>query len=302
MRKKIFISLLLFACIVCLELFLSTYFGFGDTVLIREDADYEYIAKPNQNRFRFRNHIKYNAKSMRSAPLDSSAIKILGFGDSVINGGVLTDQNELATTILSDTLSKVKGEKIQFINISAGSWGPDNCYAYLNKNGNFGAKSIFLFVSSHDAFDSMNFEKIVDINKSFPSEQYSFAIYELIDRYLLPKVKKMFSKSSGNNENLGINKKEDTSPFNTGFTSFLTYSRKHNINLTIYLHADRKELKEGKYNEQGKQIIQFANENNIDLIMDLENGLEKTDFRDAIHINSEGQKKMATTVFNHINQ
>src|SRR3954453_5472217 len=117
--------------ILGLETFLRFYFGFCDTVLIEYDPVYEYIAKPNQNHFRFRNHIKYNAESMRSEEVDTATEQILGFGDSVINGGVLTDNDSLATTILSDSLTKYEGKKVQFLNISAGSWGPDNCFAYL---------------------------------------------------------------------------------------------------------------------------------------------------------------------------
>ena len=134
--------------IVAVELFLRLYFGFCDTVLMKEDPNYEYIAQPSQDRFRFRNHIKYNALSMRSEEVDTSALLILGFGDSIINGGVQTDHDSLATTLLSDSLSNAENKKIQFLNISAGSWGPDNCFAYLKKHGNFGAKRIFLFVRS----------------------------------------------------------------------------------------------------------------------------------------------------------
>lgn len=65
--------------------------------------------------------------------VDSSAFIVLGLGDSVINGGVLTDQDSLATTRLSELLSKLIRKKVQVLNVSAGSWGPDNCEAYLNR-------------------------------------------------------------------------------------------------------------------------------------------------------------------------
>ena len=120
---------------------------------------------------------------MRSEEVDTSASIILGFGDSVINGGVQTEQDSLATTILSDELSNTAGRKVQFLNISTGSWGPDNCFAYVKKHGNFGAQDMYLFVSSHDAYDNMNFEKIVGVNESFPSKQYKSAIAELFIRY-----------------------------------------------------------------------------------------------------------------------
>ena len=173
------------------EIFLRKYYGFCDTVLMKEDPDFEYIAQPDQKRFRFRNNVQYNSLSMRGEEVDTTAVIILGFGDSVLNGGVQTDQDCLASTLLSDTLTRLKGEKVQFLNISAGSWGPDNCFAYLKKNGNFGATHIILFVSSHDAYDNMTFQKHVDVHESFPSNQYRFAIWELVERYLYPRIKKV---------------------------------------------------------------------------------------------------------------
>lgn len=303
MKKRLLIILgFALILIVGLEIFLRVYYGFCDTVLMKEDPDFEYIAQPNQQRFRVRNHVMYNSLSMRSKEVDTSSTKILGFGDSVINGGVQTDQDSLATTILSDSLSKIYDKKIQFLNISVGSWGPDNCYAYLKKYGDFGAKSIFLFVSSHDAYDNMNFEKIVDNHVSFPSKQYSFALYELIDRYLLPRIKSKLNKTVTETDNLGINKKKDNSQFNSGFDSFVSYSKDKNIPLTIYLHADQNEKKLGAYNDQGQEIIRFANENNIPIILDLQNGLELSDFRDGIHINNKGQRKLANTITKYIEQ
>ena len=181
--KKYLIYIIAVVVIVLIgaELFLRVYYGFCDAVLATESAKYEYIAQPSQDRFRFRNTIKYNSLSMRSEEIDTAAILILGFGDSVINGGVQTDHGSLATTILSDTLTKLYNKKVQFLNIAMGSWGPDNCYAYLNEHGDLGARHIFLFVSSHDAYDNMTFEKIVDHHESYPSSQYPLALIELVD-------------------------------------------------------------------------------------------------------------------------
>lgn len=300
MKKIITIVVISSTMLVCIELFLRQYYGFCDTVLIKEDPDFEYIAQPNQHHFRFRNNVNYNSKSMRSEEIDASSKIILGFGDSVINGGVTTDQDSLATTILSNTLSKLQKNKLQFLNISAGSWGPDNCFAYLKKYGDFGAKSIFLFVSSHDAYDNMNFEKIVDIHESFPSKQYKSALYELGDRYLIPRLKDLLKISTSTNDNLGINKRKPNSVFNTGFKSFYTYSKEKKIPFTIYLHADREETILGQYNEQGKEIIRFSKQNNIPIILDLKNGLNISDFRDNIHLNSKGQVKIASSIVKYM--
>lgn len=305
MRKSLRNKLLfLVGFLIAIEIFLRFYFGFCDTVLMQEDPNYEYIAQPDQKRFRFRNHINYNTMSMRSDEVDSTAEKILGFGDSIINGGVQTDHDSLATTLLSKSLSRDWNRRVQFLNISAGSWGPDNCFAYLQKHGNFGGKEIFLFVSSHDAFDNMSFEKTVDANVSFPSKQYKLAMYELFDRYLLPRLqdKLPFLRSSPADDNLGINKKTAYTGFNPGFAQFANYAAKNKIPLTIYLHAEQSEVIAGRYNDQGQEIIKFANQNGLPLLKDLEFGINISDFRDPIHINAQGQRKMAAVVLAYLNK
>jgi len=136
-------------------------------LLFNEDPGYEYIARPNQDIVRLDNRISYNAQSMRSKPLgQNDSCTIIGFGDSVINGGTLTDQDDLATTILEDSL----GNNIRMLNVSAGSWGPDNCAGYLKQYGDFHAKLFVLVVSSHDAHDNMQFEKIVGRHPSDPDK------------------------------------------------------------------------------------------------------------------------------------
>lgn len=301
--KKIIILLVITTgFIIFAEIFLRSYYGFCNTVLFQKDKAYEYIPKPNQDVVRFKNHSKYNSYSMRSDAIDANSIKILGFGDSVINGGVLTDQDSLATTILSDALSKSNHQKIQFLNIAAGSWGPDNCFAYLKKHGDFGAKLLVLFVSSHDAYDTMDFQQVVGNHPSYPSKQYASAIVELLDRYAIPRLEKMMKHTPDKKEDdLLINKKKAKSVFDSGFNNFLSYSKTHAIPLIIYLHADKKELKNGVYNEQGEEIIKFTTKNDIKLIKDLDYNLQTTDFRDNIHLNANGQKKLAKTILKVIN-
>ncbi|MBK7888024.1 MAG: hypothetical protein IPJ86_12265 [Bacteroidetes bacterium] len=297
MKGKVKITLIvLLVMAIGTEVFLRYYFGFCDTVLMREDAHYEYIPQANQQRFRFRNHIFYNSLSMRSEEVDTGAVKILGFGDSIINGGVLTDQESLATTILTDTLSKIRNRRVQFLNIAAGSWGPDNCYEYMKQHGDFNARHIYLFVSSHDAYDNMDFQKIVGVSESFPDQQYPFALMELMDRYLLPRLGFTNEHEGNDVGSLGIDKKQNDSKFNPGFESFLNYTQSHQIALTIYLHAEYSELEAGEYNEQGKEIISFAEKNNIQLIKELDSNFEAGDYRDFIHLNESGQRKMASLI------
>jgi hypothetical protein len=234
---------------------------------------------------------------MRSEEVDTTAYIIIGFGDSILNGGQQTDNDALATTILSDTLSKIQGRKVQFLNVSSDSWGPDNGFEYLRKYGRFGSHEIYLFVSSHDAHDTMTFEKVVGVDEHYLSKQFALALLELLDRFILPRMMGLLGTSES--ENLQINETE-SSVLNKGFMSFLSYSKDQNIPLTIYLHAEARELEAGSYNADGQKIIQFAKDNNIPLILDMENGLSMSDFRDYIHLNPTGQKKLAETLVKHI--
>lgn len=275
-------------------------FGFCDDILMREDSAYEYIAKANQSRKRFGNRIIYNSYSMRNNEIDSVAKKIICIGDSVINGGALTDHEELASTILTDSLSNSCKQKIQVLNISAGSWGPDNAFAYLKKHGFFDAEHFFLFVSSHDAYDNMDFNKIVGVNKSFPDSQYKIAVWEALDRYIIPKTIKLIMPKKRVKE-LGINKKSIVnSKFNTGFNDIYKFCDSLNIPLTIYLHADKIETSNNQYNLQGQEIINFCVKNNVKILKELDYKMNNN-FRDKIHLNASGQQQLAEIIFNQIN-
>lgn len=70
----------------------------------------------NMNTWLCRINVEYNAFSMRSDEVNPHKKHILGLGDSVIYGGVQTDQDSLATSLFSVETG------IQMLNISAGSW------------------------------------------------------------------------------------------------------------------------------------------------------------------------------------
>lgn len=280
--------LLVGVLIATAELLLRVGFGFCDAVLMRTDPHYEYIAQPLQDRHRFGRHIVYNSYSMRSEEPDSTAVIVLGCGDSVINGGSLTDNDSLATTLLSTRLTQLLRRKVQVLNISAGSWGPDNCAAYLANTALPPAEALLLVVSSHDAHDNMSFKKVVGVRKHFPAEQYSSAIVELLDRYVLPRH---ITRKKTTDADLGIDKGEDG--FNAGFDQLRKYAEDRGIPFVIYLHAERSEIRKGRYNAQGDEIIRYAEATGVPLIKDLEHGAETNELRDDIHPNEAGYRRMA---------
>jgi hypothetical protein len=298
--RRLLLVLLVVAiiAIVGAEIALRKILGLGEmTILFQEDSAFEYIAQPNQDKLRFGNRVIYNNYSMRSLPLsDEDECVILGFGDSVLNGGTLTDQDSLATTIVEKKLRQETGKGFRFLNISAASWGPDNCAAYLNKFGSFNAKMIVLFVSSHDAYDNMTFEKTVGVHQSYPDHPYPLALFELVDRYIKPRI--FGSGTDGApTDALMISKGNE---FNKGFAFFKDYSEKHNIPLIVCLHAEAKEIEAGAYNAEGTEILAYCKEQGIQVIQGLEIGEQLSDFRDHIHINDSGQRRWAAVLYPEI--
>lgn len=298
-KKIIYIAIsICFILIALLELTLRFVFGFCDAVLYQSSPAYEYIAQPNQHRYRFFSHIDYNSYSQRSDEPDFTKTIVLGLGDSVIFGGTMLDQEDIATTLFS------KETGMQMLNISSGSWGPDNCAAYLKEKGTFGANTMVLVCSSHDAFDVMSHIPVVGIYPNYPDEQYKLAIWEVIDRYLMPRIKVYFSgkqlldpdaqvvekvKSDEGVANKALN-------FNPGFDQLLQISEEKHIPFFIYLHPEMDEVVSKEYKEGGKLIIEWAKANDVKLVNGLDEGITTGMFRDVIHLNEKGQRNLANSL------
>jgi hypothetical protein len=135
----------------------------------------------------------------------------------------------------------------------------------------------------------MDFTEVVGIHPSYPSEQYKLAIMELIDRYILPRV---FGESDRQNQDVIKNGIE----FNSGFNELKNLANRHQMNLIIYLHPEQNELKINRYNDQGQEIIKWTKKNKIKLIKGLDYDFNSNDYRDNIHLNELGQRKLATIV------
>lgn len=276
------------------EICLREFLGMCHAPLYYVSNKYEYMAKPNQDGYRFGYHYHYNSYSQRSDEPKKGKKKVLGLGDSVLFGGVMIDQDSIATSIFT------RETGVQMLNISAGSWGPDNCAAYLKEKGLFGAKAMFLLVSSHDAHDNMNFEPVVGVHPQYPDKQYKLALAELIDRYILPRtLGKWFAKPAAESDDPDqkVLKSIDGSDidkkglrFNPGFNQLLVIAKHNHIPLYICLHPDKKEVAAGKYNRQGQEIINWCKVHDITPILELKEGIKSDMYRDGIHTNEKGQR------------
>lgn len=298
LKKKHFIAILL-TIFVATEVSLRQFWGFANAPLYYESQSYEYMARPNQDGYRFGNHYHYNAYSQRSEEPDSTKVIVLGLGDSVLFGGVMTDQDSIATSLFSAETG------VQMLNISAGSWGPDNCAAYLKEKGLFGARAMFLLVSSHDAHDNMDFKEVVGKHASYPDKQYLFAWGELIGRYVYPRTLGRLL-GGGNSDDpdkqvlngIGIRKKGKV--FNPGFAELKAMADSANIPLIVCLHPDTEELQQRTYNEQGQEIIVWCRNNGIEPILELDEGITADMYRDGIHTNAKGQRLEADLMKKYI--
>lgn len=203
----------------------------------------------------------------------------------------MTDQDSTSSYVFNRMCPDM-----QMLNISAGSWGPDNCAAYLKHYGQFGAKAMFLLVSSHDAHDNMDFSPVVGKHPSYPDHQYWCAWAELIDRYVLPRtIGRWFAKEDDPDAAVlksidGTDIKKGGMVFNPGFAQLKEMADSAGIPLYVCLHADQKEVSTGKYNEQGQEIIKWCKANGVNPILELKEGLTQDMFRDGIHTNEKGQR------------
>lgn len=291
-RKIVKYLVITFVVLFSLELVLRFLVGLGDLALYREDDDYEYFYKSNQNVWRFGNQIITNEFGMRSNELDKKKqITILEFGDSVLNGGAHIDQDNLATYIEERILNEKFNNQVQVLNVSAQSWGVSNAYAYLKKHGDFNASIIVLVFSSHDLHDNMHFRKVVGVHSAWPNEKPMLAITDAWVRFVWPSIERFFGYTGEYN----YLKNFDDSKINTGWQEFINYSHANNIPLIVYLHGSKPEIYNSEYNGKGLEIIRICNKEKIQIITDLDalKGVNDA-FIDDIHMNEVGHKIMSS--------
>ena len=294
------VCIIIVVLLITTEIILRFVFGFCDALLYQSSDKYEYIAQPNQTHYRFFSHIRINSYGLRCEEPDSTKNIVLGLGDSVLFGPAQNDQDSLATTLFTNETG------IQMLNISCGSWGPDNCVAYLKEHGTFGAGQMVLVCSSHDAYDRMTFIPIIGL-PGYSDEQYKFAIWELLDRYVVPKIDKLFKQPVyldpdaevvARKKMASVIKKSNV--FNEGFNQLKALSDSLQLPLTIYLHAETGEISEGEYNDLGKEIIAWADSCHIPLINGMKEGETPDMYIDIIHLNEKGHRHLADILKNKI--
>jgi hypothetical protein len=188
-RRIAWIAAFVLALLIGLELFCRYYLGLGDPPLSRADPEIEYLFVGPRTYHRFGNTIVYNSFSMRTHEFDArrknpDEIRIMICGDSIINGGALTDQSQLMTTRMEEHLKAEQHRPAVVMNVSAGSWGPPNYLAYVKRFGFFEANALVIVVSGGDYADAPTWVPTVGVSPDFPDKTPTVALGEAITRYL----------------------------------------------------------------------------------------------------------------------
>jgi hypothetical protein len=179
------------ATLILIELALRLTLGLGNPVLLQADVDTGYRYRPNQTIFRFGKKIEYNQYSQRSKQITAhkppGTLRIFMIGDSIINGGTLTDQTQTISTLLETQLA-AKRRPVEVINASAGSWGMGNELAYLRKFGLFESDAAIAEIGTDDLAQFTSTSDRVGHDPNYPDRPPLLAIQEAGTRYVWPKL------------------------------------------------------------------------------------------------------------------
>lgn len=272
-------------------------FGLGAPPLFVVHPTIEYMYMPNQDLVRFGNRILINSYGMRSEEIpeqkQKDEMRILVFGDSVLNGGNLTDHADLATTIAAKKLTDGGDQEFWIGNVSAGSWGPGNYLAYVKAYGFMQADMIGLLISSHDYGDDRSFEPLD--KKNHPVRKPRSALIEGIERYL-PRYLPATIKASANRSVTPPDDKTVEKVLGE-LKEFLMLAKKQG-QVVVFQHLESSEVELGKLNAGGARIAALCAILDIPVVSlrsSFEHAIVKgqNPYRDNIHINELGQQLVA---------
>ena len=292
MKKRYKYLIALAVIVVVTELVARLGFDIGQKPLYSENTYYEYALQPNQNISRFHNKYITNGYGLRSKNLRKKDKKrVLLFGDSVLNGGTNLDQEETMTYILEDQLVSYYKDSIGVYAASAGSWGVENAYRFLEQKIDFDFDVIILIFSSHDYNDNMHHRKVVGEQPAWPNKQPLLAIGDLWFNGVVPRLNSLIGR---NNYNY-LDGFDDSNP-SPGYTLFKAYSDSLNIPMFVYVHPEKSELKKKSFNSKGLALLKSLEQNNI-VNLDGLNTEKEIAYLDNIHINEFGHSAIPNSIF-----
>jgi hypothetical protein len=305
LRRVAWLTAVLAGSLACVELVARFVLGLGTPPLSETHPTIEYLFRPNQKVHRFGNVFATNRYGMRSEDfppqkLDPHELRILVFGDSVVNGGTLSDQSRIATSIVQRKLAQMQHRNVVVGNISAGSWGPPNELAYLEQFGFLDADLVILVLSSSDYNDAPTFEPLNPL--THPTETPVSAAVEGLVRYL-PRYLNgngLHQESSIPDPNEVINKR-DVQVSLSAERRFYEMAKSENAKVVLVQHWTESELRTGHTLTGYKENRRVGLESLIPVYEDaakLRSYVDagKNPFRDDIHLSDNGQQALAELI------
>jgi len=274
------------------ELIARYYLGLGTPPLSIAHPRIEYMFAPNQSVYRFGNKQAFNEFGMRSEPIEAwgERDRVIVLGDSVINGGNLTDQDDLATSLLTD-------DTTVFGNASAGSWGPANMRAWVEEFGLFDANKTVVVLSSHDLTDIPTFEPLNE--QTHPVRGPVLAVQEGITRYLpryFPALRKQSVSSDGQLVGASPDQIEEGI---LEIEKLIAVVRQEGAEVCVVKHMNLSELSNGPHANHKMLLDEFDRLSvPVVSVADLDEWAEQPSamYRDDIHINERGQRALAGAI------
>lgn len=302
--------LLLVILIIAGEILFRYGVGLGTPPLSVAHPTIEYMFQPNQDVWRFHNHQYYNRYGMRSEDFEkdrstANELRVLVFGDSVINGGALSDQDNLATEIVDKKLEQEsKYDRVIIGNISAGSWGPGNQIAYSREYGFFEADFIVLVISSHDAADVPSFAALDPT--THPTANPISALAEGLSRYIpryLPSW--LLLREKPILEQQGISFETLSEQGLSALKTFLTDAQATGAKVLVVQYLNREEILLDRRDPGFEQIHELCEQLSVpsfttQKLFQEAVAVGKNPFRDGIHPNDLGQELLADSLISSI--
>ena len=310
MKVLLIIVGILIGLFLLLEVGLRLFWGFGNPPIYIADDKIGYLLAPNQKTKRFGNRISINEYSMRSAAITKecppSTLRVFLLGDSIVNGGWWTDQDQTLSGLIATQLKtitakesdeKIPFKKIEVINASANSWGPRNELAYLQRFGTFNSQALVLVINTDDLFGTAPTSVPVGRDRFYPSQKPPLAIVEAIAR---------LSRYQPPAEMAGVNaEKGDRVGFNLeAIGKIQEIIKKTDTQFLLVMTPLLREVSDpGPRDYEIKardRLIKFTKERQISYIDFLpifkETETPETLYRDHIHLSPEGNKKVTEVI------
>lgn len=294
-------SLFVLLFVASVETFARLALGLGTPPLSEPHETIEYMFKPNQNVMRFNNRQIYNSQGMRSGEIPPNVGRVvLTFGDSVLNGGSLTDHADLATSLLQRRLSN-ETQSVFVGNVSAGSWGPGNISAWINEFGMFGADTAIFVFSAHDLDDHPSFDFLDP--STHPTKSPMFASTEAVQRYL-PRFVPELSMLSPAKVRHPFAHRRPQDGFNGTEEIFSLIKSAKAREICLIQHATPGELL-GEVDPRQIEIARIFESEGAkvlwlpDFFPDDES--IQSQFRDEIHLNERGQQALSLAMWSCLN-